>query len=57
MVVAMPVAPVEIMGRRFTRADLDGLPVDGPRYEQFEPAVPFPVRVAPAGPVRRPPVA
>jgi hypothetical protein len=65
MVVAMPFAPVEIMGRRFTRAGLAVLPADG-EFEQvadvtgdqvFEPAVPFPVRVAPADLVRWSPVA
>jgi Uma2 family endonuclease len=32
MVTAMP-APVETMGRPFTRADLEGMPDDGRRYE------------------------
>lgn len=36
MVVAMPVAPVEIMGRRFTRADLEDMPDDGRRYELID---------------------
>lgn len=36
MVVAMPVAPVEIMGRRFTRADLEDMPDDGRRQELID---------------------
>jgi hypothetical protein len=30
MVAAMSVAPVELVGRPFTRADLAGMPDDGP---------------------------
>ena len=33
MVLAMPAAPVEIMDRPFTRADLAAMPDDGRRYE------------------------
>lgn len=69
MVLAMPVAPVEFIDRRFTRADLEHLPDDGRRYELIDgvlivSAAPgrlhqraaFPVRVVPADLVRWPPV-
>ena len=36
MVTAMPASPVEIMDRRYTRADLEAMPDDGRRYELID---------------------
>lgn len=36
MVTVMPASPVEIMDRRYTRADLEAMPDDGRRYELID---------------------